>query len=75
MSRKQFVVLSVVVILLAALSAPAIAPATATPRKVDLVVPIEAAQNPGPGNGPHVLLPVLQLAGGGECGGGGGCPV
>lgn len=71
MSRKQFIVLSVVVILLAALSAPA----TAAPLQIDRVVPIEAAQRPGPGNSPYVLLPVLQLAGGSECGGGGGCPV
>jgi len=75
MSRKQFIVVSVVVILLAALSAPTIAPATAAPLKIDRVVPIEAAQRPGLGSNPCVLLPVLQLAGGSECGGGGGCPV
>ena len=75
MSRKLLIVMPVVAVLLATLIAPATAPATAIPLRVDRAASIEAAPRLGPGSSPHVLLPVIQLAGESECGGGGGCPV
>jgi hypothetical protein len=75
MSRKLLIVMPVVAVLLATLIAPASTPSTAIALRVDRAASIEAAPRLGPGSSPYVLLPVLQLAGGSECGGGGGCPI
>jgi hypothetical protein len=71
MSRKLFVVVVVGTLVLAALVAPAV------------VVPLDGHDaalgqteaGPALGGAPPVLPLSIQLSGGGECGGAGGCPV
>jgi hypothetical protein len=71
MSRKLFVVLAVVTLILATLVAPAV-PAASNVQ--DLVLgPVQA----GSELGGVLTIPSMpiQLSGGSECGGAGGCPV
>ena len=71
MSRNTILVVSVVILLLAML----IAPATSAPPRVEGAAYVQTESWFGPGGGPSLALPIIQPNGGCEGGGAGGCPI
>ena len=71
MSRKLFLVVAVVTLVLATLVAPAV---PAPPNVQDLTLGQAQAGSELGESAPALSVPI-QLSGGSECGGAGGCPV
>ena len=71
MSRRVLIVAMVVAVVLATV----VAPAAANPLEVGDAVSLPAEVWSGLSGGSPVYPPLIQLAGGGGCGGAGDCPT